>query len=180
MSGDGKIHRTAGCLQVLVRVWGCLVVPVTHLGAFGIWVKVAREQILLGKSCRPLPALSRESGALSCRGAGLGAHSPCQRGTCTHSSSMLHSPTLQHQEQVYREDFKGFKRKPSAQTGTGLAVPRDKWSKTQFRLTWSSLLRSTNWSASQLWTEESTWEILNFVFSLFISMHKPFLTCLSW
>lgn len=38
---DGAICPTAGCALVLVRVWGCLVVPGMCLRVFGIWVNVA-------------------------------------------------------------------------------------------------------------------------------------------
>lgn len=121
-------------MLVPARVWGCLVVPVMHLGVFGKWVNMAWEQTLLGKSCRPLQTLSRESRALSHlrRGVGLGARQPMLV-RYLHSQLPPASTELPctpagrlNQQQVYQEDWKGFKRKPSAQTGTGLAVQSDK------------------------------------------------------
>lgn len=186
MLGGRKISHTAGCMLVPVRVWGCLVVPVMHLGVFGKWVNMAREQTLLGKSCRPLQTLSRESRALSRlrRGAGLGARQPVP---VRYLHPQLPPASIElpctpagrlNQQEVYQEDWKGFKGKPSAQTGTGLAVQSDKWNRTQLGLMWSFLLKSTNWSMQQLWTEDSPQEILNFIFTLFISRHKPFLMSL--
>lgn len=124
MSGNGNLSHTTGCVLVLTGVWGRLVVLVMRLGAFGIWMNVAWQQTLLGKSCHPLQTPSRESRALGRWqwGAGRGLSSPQEQHTallCTLAGRLS-------QQQVYQHNLKGFNRKPNTQTGTGLGVQREK------------------------------------------------------
>lgn len=84
----GKLSHTAGCSLVLVRLWGRLVVLVMRLGVFGIWMNMAWQQTLLGKSCHPLQAPSRESRALSCQQWEWGGGSPAPRSSTLLSSAL--------------------------------------------------------------------------------------------
>lgn len=135
------------------------------------WWALVQPRASLGRSCHPLPTLSRERS----RGAGLSRelHPEKQDAVLLHAHAAV--PTNPATALPGRS-YSDVKTKPSAPTGAGLAAQRDEWNETQL---WIMCLLMNLSPKVHTLIYAALKKILIFVFKLFISMHKC-LICLSW
>lgn len=135
--GFGDVWLCGWCDSV------CLASGWTWHGSKLCWVKAV--------TLFRLPAGRAELSAVA-GGSGTGFSSPQEQHTallCTPAGRLS-------QQQVNKHHLKGFKRKPSTQTGTGLGVQRENWNETQSGLRWpfSEVLKlicvaAVNWGEPQ-------------------------------